>query len=275
MDGTASVGRRAYLGEGVVVGAYAVVEDDARIGDRTTVSAYAVVRGNVEIGADCFLGNRAVIGGISTDFLLFSHRDLRSLQKKSSVVIGNHTSIGDCTTVHRATEGAACTVIGSHCVFGPHVHAAHNCTVGDDTVLEGKIALGGYARVGHHCHLETKTAIHPFTTIGDGVRLLSQGRVSLDIPPYSLITGRGTLMGLNDDGLRAMGVEEENISILRECFYEFYGRSGDTRTRARAMLRGGLGTTKEIRNFLQFFLVDARRPTIAKVRVGNRAPGDP
>jgi UDP-N-acetylglucosamine acyltransferase len=272
VHGTAVIGGGAFLGDGVSIGAHAVVERGALIGGGTVIADNAVVRGNVAIGRGCFIGEGAVVGGLSPDFPMTARRRLRNLQGESSVVIGDGTVILEHVTVHRATVQSANTVVGARCTIGPWVHVAHDCIVGDDVVFRGKNALGGHTHIGDWCHFGMKTAVHQFSTIGDCVCMADNAATPLDVPPYTTIVGRGILVDLNYDGLRRMGVGEDDIDALRRCFTDFYGRSGDVKARAKAMVREGLATTKEARNFLQFFLADAMRPTIAKRQIVGMRP---
>lgn len=61
---TASVDPGAELGEGVVVGAFTLVEGGVRIGDRTVLESHVAVKRGVTYGADGYVAQGAVIGGL-------------------------------------------------------------------------------------------------------------------------------------------------------------------------------------------------------------------
>lgn len=126
---TALVAADAKLGEGVDVGAYAVVGPRSRIGAGTTImpqvtvgadvaiGEHGLLHSGVRIGHGCTIGDRVIIHGnavIGADGFSFAP-DLMSataftagvkvtrVHSLGKVVIGDDVEIGACTTIDRAT----------------------------------------------------------------------------------------------------------------------------------------------------------------------------
>src|SRR5690348_1184845 len=113
---TAIVEDGASLGEGVRIGAYAVVGPHAVLGAGVIVDPHARVSGRTEIGPGTRIHSFAAVGGEPQDT---SYRD-----EPTSVTIGKECIIREYATVHRGTaRGRGRTIVGDKCflMIGAHV----------------------------------------------------------------------------------------------------------------------------------------------------------
>ncbi|MGE0713638.1 MAG: UDP-3-O-(3-hydroxymyristoyl)glucosamine N-acyltransferase [Planctomycetota bacterium] len=178
----------AELGEGVSVGPNATVDAGAKLGPGTQVRANAYVGRGVRTGARCVihpnatlldhvvLGDRtvvwsgAVIGKDGFGFVPNSG-DRRDLSKGSTripqvgdVRIGSDVEIGALTTVDRGALES--TVLGDRVIVDSQVHVAHNCRVGNNTVVVGRVALAGAVDVGEDVYLLQGSAVGQGRQVG-------------------------------------------------------------------------------------------------------------
>src|SRR5579883_2971105 len=142
---TAQVSPRATLGEGVSVGAFAVIEDDVEIGADCEIMAHAVIKKYTALGARNRIFEHAVIGG--------EPQDVKYKNEASRLVIGDDNLIREFATIHRAQGEGEATRIGSRNFFMIGVHIAHNCAVGDDNIFANGVALAGHIVVEDHAFL--------------------------------------------------------------------------------------------------------------------------
>ena len=189
---TAFVSQEATLGERVAVGPGAVIEAGAIIGARTQVRGSAYVGRNVTIGEDCHvhpnatildhcrLGDRvtvwsgAVIGKDGFGFLQREGKHVR-IPHVGNVIIKDDVEIGALSTVARgALEN---TIIGKGVIIDDHCHVAHNCEIGDHTIICGRTAMGGSVKVGKNVVLLQDAGISNGRTVGDGAIVGSSARV--------------------------------------------------------------------------------------------------
>ncbi len=180
---TAFVSDEATLGEGVAVGPGAVIEAGATIGERTQVRGGAYVGHNVTIGADCQvhpnatildhcrLGDRvtvwsgAVIGKDGFGFLQREGKNVR-VPQVGNVIIEDDVEVGALSTVARgAIEN---TIIRKGVIIDDHCHVAHNCEIGEYTIICGRTAMGGSVKVGKNVYLLQDAGISTGRTVGDG-----------------------------------------------------------------------------------------------------------
>jgi len=78
-------------------------------------------------------------------------------------------------------------------------------------------------------------------------------RITLDIAPFSLITERDELVGINLVGLRRRGVSRIAIAELKGAVRHVYTMPGNIREVAAEALSSGRYSAPETQRFLQFF----------------------
>jgi UDP-N-acetylglucosamine acyltransferase len=259
VDATAIIGNDVNLGNDVSIGAFSVIGDDVTVGSGTKIDSYAVIRSGTRIGSNCTVGNFAAIGG----FPQYDGFDI-NIPISSGVVIGNNNRIGSYVVINRSSKNNSRTVVGNDCTFHKGSKVAHDCVVGDGTIMDISSTLGGKVSVGRGCFFGKKAATEYGIAFGDYSMMEDDSATALDLPPYAVIGCATILTGINFDGLRRANVSDENVAALEACFNEFYGRTGPVKMRAKGMIREGYGTTFETKNFLRFFLVSMKRGATPK-----------
>jgi len=209
---SACVGANAVLGENVVVGPFAVIEDGATLGDNCQVGAHAVVHGEVRMGESNILHPHAVLGGLPQD-LSFKR------QTQTRLEIGDRNEFREGFTAHRATVAEGATRIGSDCYFMNNSHVAHDCTVGDKTIFANNVAIGGFVEVGNNVFMGGAVVVHQFCRIGSYAIVQGTTGINMDVIPFMLIGGRPAKhYRLNIVGLRRAGIVGENYKVLSAAF---------------------------------------------------------
>jgi len=201
---TAVVGEGTQLGKNVSIGPYVVIGRNCAVGDRTSLMPGVVVENNVQIGVDCFiyshvslrqdviLGNRVIIHNgtvIGSDGFGFALEDGRyhKIPQIGNVVIEDDVEIGANTTIDRATLGE--TRICKGVKLDNLVHVAHNCTIGENTVIAGQTGLSGSTHIGKNVRMGGQVGFAGHMTIGDGAAMAAQSGVSKDVPPGVMVSG--------------------------------------------------------------------------------------
>jgi UDP-3-O-[3-hydroxymyristoyl] glucosamine N-acyltransferase len=201
---TAVVGAGVRLGDGVTIGAHAVIESGAAIGERTIVSALAYVGRGVRIGVDCFLypqvvlreecvlGDRVIVHSgsvIGADGYGFRREGDRQVKvpQIGRVVIGDDVEIGASCAIDRGTLGD--TVIERGVKFDNLVHVGHNVRIGADSLVIAQVGIGGSAVIGRSVVLAGQAGIAGHVEIGDGAQIGGQTGVIGDVPPGEKVWG--------------------------------------------------------------------------------------
>lgn len=249
----------AYLGTGVAVGPFAIIEDCVHIGDETIIDAGAQIKRFTTLGAKNHVHSMACVGG--------EPQDLKFGGEESTLVIGDRNRIREFSTIHRGTEGGGgVTRVGSDNLMMAYSHIAHDCMVGDNNVLANAATLAGHVTVGNEVVVGGLSAVHQFVNIGDFAFIGGKTGVAQDVPPFMLAVGeRATLRGLNLIGLRRHGFSSEEISALKSA-YKLIWRSNQERNEVMQQVETELGNFQQVMKLLDF-IRSSKRGTITPERI--------
>lgn len=185
------------------------------IGERTKVMANASVLYGARIGADCTIFPSAVVSAIP--------QDLKFRGEDSVAIIGDHTVLRECATVHRGTASKGKTVVGEYCLIMAYSHVAHDCELSDHIILSNATQLAGEVVVDEYAILGGGSLVHQFTHVG--AHSMTQGgtKVNKDIPPYVIAAREPvSFCGINSVGLSRRGFTREQITAIQDTYRLIY-----------------------------------------------------
>lgn len=202
----------AVLGEGVSIaedariGEYAVIGDRSSVGRGTTVAPHAVVMHDVRIGRECtifphvtiydgtVIGDRVVVHAgtvIGADGFGFAPQPDGSYVKipqMGIVEIGDDAEIGANATIDRATMGS--TVIAKGVKIDNLVQVAHNCRIGEHTVVAAQAGISGSTIMGRGCMIGGQAGFAGHLELADRTHVAAQAGVSKSfLEPGTAIRG--------------------------------------------------------------------------------------
>ena len=213
---TALVDRTSELADDVEVGPYSIVGARVRIGAGTVLGPHVVISGRTTIGR----GNRffpfCSIGG--------APQDKKYAGEDTELVIGDGNTVRECCTISLGTtQGGGVTRIGSDNWIMAYAHIAHDCVVGDHTILANNATLAGHVTVGDWVVIGGLSAVHQFCSVGPHAMAGGGSIVLRDIPPYVMCNGNpAEPHGINTEGLKRRGFEAETINLLRRAYRLLY-----------------------------------------------------
>jgi UDP-N-acetylglucosamine acyltransferase len=212
VDPLARVAPSAVLGPGARIGPYCVVGPKVKIGARTVLDSHVVVDGDTEIGADNHFFPFASVGLIP--------QDLKYKGEPSRVVIGDRNVFREFVTVHLGTEGGGMlTRIGSHNLLMAYVHVAHDCRVGDHTILANGATLAGHVEVQDWATIGAYSGVHQFCRVGVHAFVGGYTVATKDVLPYSMTVGnRACIYGINGVGLERRRFPKGSIAAIRHAY---------------------------------------------------------
>jgi UDP-N-acetylglucosamine acyltransferase len=215
---TARVHPGAIICPGVVIGDFAIVEEDVAIGTGSQLEPYVYVKRWTTLGERNHISAGTVLG---TDPLDKGFTGARSYLK-----IGNGNIIREHYTISRGTAPESETVIGDENYIMTSGHIAHNCRIGNRTVIASCALVAGYVVVEDQAFISGGVVIHQYSRIGRLVMVGGNTRVNSDLPPYFLYTDFNVAAhGLNLVGLKRAGFAAEDIKALKAAYRLLY-RSG-------------------------------------------------
>jgi UDP-N-acetylglucosamine acyltransferase len=215
---TARVHPEAVIGPGVVIGEYAIVEQDVAIGAHTRLEPYVFVKRWTTLGERNEISASTVLG---TDPL-----DKNFGGERSYLRIGNGNRIREHYTISRGTSPESETVIGDDNYIMTSGHIAHNCRIGNQTVIASCALIAGYVEIEDQAFVSGGVAVHQYSRIGRLAMIAGMTRVNLDAPPFFLYSGLyNEAKGLNVVGLKRAGFSADEIRALKQAYRILY-RSG-------------------------------------------------
>ena len=226
---TAIIEEGARLAKDVKVGPYAIIGPHVEIGKGTTVGAHAVITGHTRIGRDNQIFQFVSLGEVP--------QDKKYAGEPTRLEIGDGNTIREFCTFNIGTaQDGGVTRVGSHNWVMAYAHIAHDCMVGDHTVLANNTTLAGHVEIGDHAILGGLTAVHQFCKVGAHVITGGGTIVYKDIPPYVTAAGQPAKPhGLNSEGLKRRGFTPEQLATLKRAYKILY-RDGLTLQESLAQL---------------------------------------
>jgi UDP-N-acetylglucosamine acyltransferase len=216
--GTARVHPGAVIGPQVVIGEFAIVDEDVSIGRGTRIEPYVWVKRWTTLGEENEISAGTILG---TDPL-----DKNFTGDRSYLRIGHRNKIREHFTVSRGTAPESETVVGDGNYVMTSGHIAHNARVGNNTVIASCALIAGYVEVEDGAFISGGVAIHQYSKIGCYAMIGGLTKVNMDAPPYFRYAGEFvTPFGLNTVGLRRAGFTAADLHALKDAYRILY-RSG-------------------------------------------------
>lgn len=212
---TARVHPDAVIGPGAVIGEFCVIESDVCIGACCVLEPYVFVKRWTTMGARNEISAGTVLG---TDPL-----DKAFTGERSYLRIGNGNRIREHYTISRGTKPESATVIGDGNYIMTSGHIAHNCAIGDNTVICSCALIAGYVEVEDQAFVSGGVAVHQFSKIGRLAMIAGMTRVNMDAPPFFTYAGYDMHPnGLNLVGLRRAGFDASRLAVLKRAYRILY-----------------------------------------------------
>ena len=224
---TAIVDARAQLDGSVSVGPYSLIGPHVQIAAGTRIGAHCVIEGHTRIGQDNHIFQFNSIGAIP--------QDKKYAGEPCELHIGDRNTIREFCTLNIGSPGdAGVTRVGDDNWIMAYVHIAHDCQVGDKTILANNTTLAGHVHVADWVIVGGLTGIHQFVKIGAHAMVGFSSAVTQDIPPFMMADGNPlAVRGFNIEGLRRRGFGDERIAAVKQMHKLLY-RSGKTLAQAQS-----------------------------------------
>src|SRR5690606_2897603 len=134
-------------------------------------------------------------------------QDVSYRGEPTAVEVGPDCVIREYATIHRGTaRGRGVTTVGANCFLMVAAHVAHDCIVGNHTILTNQATLGGHSTLGDHAILGGLSAVQQRCRVGAHAFVGGLTAVVSDIVPFTMAVGqRAALAGINVRGLRRRG----------------------------------------------------------------------
>lgn len=221
----AIVDSSAKLADDVTVGPWSYIGPDVEIGEGTEIMSHVVIKGPTKVGRNNRIFQFSSVGE--------ECQDKKYAGEPTTLIIGDDNIIRENCTVHRGTvQDRGETRIGNGNLLMAYVHVAHDCVIGNNTILANCATLAGHVSVGDFAILGGGTMVHQFCHIGTHSMSAGGSIVLKDIPAYIMASGQSAQpFGMNVEGLRRRGFSKDVLLALRRAYKVIY-RQGLTTEQA-------------------------------------------
>ena len=148
VDSLAFVAPSAHIGKDVYIGPFAVIGDGVKIGDGTRIFPNVTIYDGCQIGNNVTIHAGAVIGADGFGFAP-NQEGYEKIPQLGVVIIEDDVEIGANTCVDRSTMGQ--TIIHKGVKLDNLIQVAHNCEIGENTVMSAQVGMAGSTKIGAWC----------------------------------------------------------------------------------------------------------------------------
>ncbi|MBO7590593.1 MAG: UDP-3-O-(3-hydroxymyristoyl)glucosamine N-acyltransferase [Prevotella sp.] len=148
IDPLAFVSKSAKIGENVYIAPFAYVGDNVTIGDGSRIFPHVTIYDGCKIGKNVTIHAGSVIGADGFGFAP-NQEGYDKIPQIGIVVIEDNVEIGANTCVDRSTMGQ--TIIHKGVKLDNLIQVAHNCEIGENTVMSAQVGMAGSTKIGAWC----------------------------------------------------------------------------------------------------------------------------
>ena len=213
---TAIISESAKLADDVQVGPYSIIGDNVEIGRGTRIDGHVVVNGPTTIGEDNHIYQFASIGD--------DPQDKKYADEPTTLEIGDRNTIREFCTISRGTtQDKGETILGDDNWIMAYVHIAHDCVIGNKTIMANNATLAGHVHVGDWVIFGGFSGAHQFCKIGAHAFIGMYAGVNRDVPAYVTVSGTpGVPRGINSEGLKRRDFSAEQIRNIKDAYRLVY-----------------------------------------------------
>ena len=174
IDPLAFISKTAEIGKDVYIGPFTYVGDGVKIGDGSMIYPHVTIYDGCQIGKNVTIHAGAVIGADGFGFAP-NQEGYDKIPQVGIVVIEDNVEIGANTCVDRSTMGQ--TIIRKGVKLDNLIQVAHNCEIGENTVMSAQVGMAGSTKIGAWCMVGGQAGFAGHITIADKTFIGAQSGV--------------------------------------------------------------------------------------------------
>ncbi len=187
IDPTVNFGKNVVLGENVTLLAGCYLGDNVTVGSNTLLHPNVTLYHGTQLGKNCIVHSGTVIG---CDGYGFAHTKLGEhvkIYQNGNVVVEDDVEIGANCAIDRAVFGT--TYIRKGTKLDNLIQIAHNCDVGEHTLMAAQVGLAGSSILGKNVVMGGQSATAGHLEVGAFATIAGKGGVTKSLEGGKMYAG--------------------------------------------------------------------------------------
>ncbi len=164
VDPLAFVSQSAKIGKDVYIAPFAYIGDNVTVGDGCRIFPHVIIYEGCRIGNNVTIHAGTVIGADGFGFAP-NQEGYDKIPQIGIVVIEDDVEIGANTCIDRSTMGQ--TIIHKGVKLDNLIQVAHNCEIGENTVMSAQVGMAGSTKIGAWCMVGGQAGFSGHIHVGD------------------------------------------------------------------------------------------------------------
>ena len=187
IDSSVTFGKDVTLGDNVTIMAGCYVGDNVVVGDNTLLYPNVTIYHGSNIGEDCIVHSGSVIGCDGYGFAHTKQGEHIKIYQNGNVVVEDSVEIGANCTIDRAVFGT--TYIRRGTKLDNLIQIAHNCDVGECSLMAAQVGLAGSSKLGRNVVMGGQSATAGHLEIGAFTTIAGKGGVTKSLDGGKMYAG--------------------------------------------------------------------------------------
>ena len=187
VDKRVRFGNNVTVGDNVTIMAGCYVGDNVVIGSNTLLYPNVTLYHGTHIGEHCIIHAGTVVGCDGYGFAHTKQGEHIKIYQNGNVVIEDHVEIGANCTIDRAVFGT--TFIRTGTKLDNLIQIAHNCDLGEHTLLAAQVGLAGSTTLGRNVVMGGQSATAGHLEVGAFTTIAGKGGVTKSLEGGKMYAG--------------------------------------------------------------------------------------
>jgi len=187
IDKRVRFGNNVTLGDNVTVMAGAYVGDNVTVGSNTLLYPNVTLYHSTVVGKNCIIHSGTVIGCDGYGFAHTRQGEHIKIYQNGNAVVEDDVEIGANCTIDRAVFGT--TYIRKGTKLDNLIQVAHNCDLGEHTLLAAQVGLAGSTTLGRNVVMGGQSATAGHLEVGAFTTIAGKGGVTKSLEGGKMYAG--------------------------------------------------------------------------------------
>jgi len=170
------VGKNTRIGDNTKIYPNTFIGDDVSIGNGVVIYAGCKIYSDTLIGDNCVIHAGAVLGADGFGFAPNQENEYSKVAQIGNVILEDFVEIGANTCIDRATLGS--TIIKKGTKLDNLIQIAHNCEIGEHTVIAAQSGIAGSTKIGKNNMIGGQVGIIGHLNIANDVKIAAQSGIA-------------------------------------------------------------------------------------------------